>query len=139
MMNLNVKGLHMELTDAIRGYAESKLASLEKFIPSGAVVRIELGRPSAHHKSGDDTYQAEIEVDAAGQTYFIRITDADLYAAIDRARDEITEMIKSGRGKRASMLRRGRTLAKELMKYDYMGSLRGLPRKVKRLVARNEP
>lgn len=131
MQNINIKGLHIEVTDALRQYVNSKLASLSKFIPHTAHVRVEIGRPSAHHKSGSDIYMAEIETDWNGQTYYIQVADADQYAAIDRARDEITEMIKAGRGKKQALWKRGQSMMKDAMKWDFVTPIKNLPKKLR--------
>lgn len=138
MMNITIKGLHIDLTDALRDYIRTKLASLEPFIPETAHVRVEIGRPSAHHKTGDDIYMAEIEVDGNGQVYFIKITDGDQYAAIDRARDEIVEMVKSGRGKRQALWKRGRSMVKDMMKWDFVSPIKNIPKKLRGKFVRAE-
>ena len=136
MNNMTLKGLRMELTDSIKNYTTDKLSHLEKFIPTGAHIAVEIGRPSSHHKSGPDVYQASIEIDSAGQTYYICITDADLYASIDRARDEIAEMIKQGRGKKQALWKQGRAMIKSAMRGEWMGSMKRIPRKAKRALLR---
>ena len=138
MQNINIKGLHIEVTDALRQYVNAKLASLSKFIPHTAHVRVEIGRPSAHHKSGTDIYMAEIETDWAGQTYYISVTEADQYAAIDRARDEIVEMIKSGKGKKQALWKRGRTIMKDAMKWDFVTPIKNLPKKLRSKFSRSD-
>lgn len=131
MQNINIKGIHIELTDALKQYVYSKLGSLEKFIPVNAHVRVEIGRPSAHHKSGDDIYMTEIEIDWNGQVYYIKTNDADQYAAIDRARDEIIEMIKSGKGKQQALWKRGRSVVKDMMKWDFVTPIKNVPKKLR--------
>ena len=122
MKNINVKTLNIEMTDAIRNYIYEKIDSLEKFIHHDAHIAIEIGRPSHHHKKGEDVYMAEISIDSHGQTYFIQVTDADLYAAIDKARNEINELIKQGKGKKQTLLRKGRIAIKQLMKRGFYGN-----------------
>jgi len=138
MLNINIKGLHIELTDALKQYVHSKMATLETFIPHSAHVRVEIGRPSAHHKTGDDIYMAEVETDWNGQVYYIQTTDADQYAAIDRARDEIVEMIKAGRGKKQALWRRGRSMVKDMMKWDFVTPIKNLPKKFRRKFSRSD-
>jgi ribosome hibernation promoting factor len=138
MKNLSIKGLHMELTDALESYVQDKMSSLKKFLPHDAHVMVEIGRPSIHHKTGTDIYQAEIEASTAKQTFFISITDADLYAAIDRARDEIVELIKQGKSKKTTMVRRGGMMMKDLMKIDFMGPVKGLPKRLRKKFSKTQ-
>lgn len=121
MLHIQMKGLHMELTEAIENYVYDKLAVLEKFIHTNAHIAVEVGRPSKHHKKGENVFQAEITVDSNGQTYFIQITDSELYAAIDRARDEMLELIKQGKGKKQTLLKKGRMMLKELARKGFYG------------------
>jgi ribosomal subunit interface protein len=121
MLNISIKGLHMPLTDALTDYIHDKLSSLEKFIHPHAHVAVEIGRPSKHHKKGDDIYLAEITVDSQGNTYFIQTTEGELLAAIDRARDEMVELIKAGKGKKHTLLKKGRMMLKQLTKKGFYG------------------
>ncbi len=111
----------MELTEAIENYVDEKLLALEKFIHPNAHIAVEVGKPSKHHKKGDDVFQAEITVDSNGQTYFIQILDGELYSAIDRARDEMIELIKQGKGKRQTLLKKGRMMLKDLQRKGFYG------------------
>lgn len=122
MNHIHLKTLNIELTDAIRDYVHEKLGSLEKIIHQNAYIAVEIGRPSHHHKKGEDVYMAEISIDSHGQTYFIQVTDADLYAAIDKARNEINELVKQGKGKKQTLLRKGRVAIKQLMKRGGYGN-----------------
>ena len=122
----------MELTDALESYVQDKMSHLKKFLPHDAHVSVEIGRPSIHHKTGTDVYQAEIEASTAKQTFFITITDADLYAAIDRARDEIVELIKQGKSKKTTMIRRGGMMMKDLMKNGFMSPVTSLPKRLRK-------
>ena len=122
----------MQVTDALKAYVQDKTLTLGKFLPHDAHVTVEIGRPSMHHKTGTDIYQAEIEASTAKQTFFISITDADLYAAIDRARDEIVELIKQGKSKKTTMVRRGSMMMKDLMRNGFMGPVAGLPKRLRK-------
>jgi ribosomal subunit interface protein len=116
MINTNIKGLHMPLTDALKAYVHEKVSSLENLVSPGAFLYAEIGKPSHHHKGGEDVFQAEITLDTNGQTYFVKTTESDLYRAIDRAAADMLDMVKQGRGKRQTLLRRGRMAIKQLLK-----------------------
>lgn len=124
MMNITLKGLHMPLTDALKQYSHDKLQSLEKFIHENAYVHLEIGKPSKHHKGGPDAFHAEITVDSNGHNYFVQVLESDLYVAIDRATSEMLEMIKQGRGKRHTLIRKGRVALKELLRKGFYGTFK---------------
>ena len=111
----------MELTEAISSYVRGKASVFGKFINEHSHVSIDVGRPSTHHKTGDDVYLTEITVDTNGQMYFIQITDGNLYHAIDRACDEMVELIKTGKGKKHTLLRKGQMMLKQLRRKGMYG------------------
>jgi ribosomal subunit interface protein len=116
MMNISIQGIKMSLTEAIKDAVYRKLESLEKFIQHPAHVSVELGKPSAHHKAGPDVFLTEITIDTNGQTYFVKSTHSDLYAALDLATSEMSEVIKQGKGKRQTLVRKGRMMIKNLIR-----------------------
>lgn len=106
----------MPLTSAIKEYVQSKVTTLEKVIHTPAYVHVEIGKPSSHHKSGEDVFQAELTIDTNGQTYFSRVMHADLYQALDQVVLKIAEMIKQNKGKKQTLFRKGRMVIKKLLK-----------------------
>lgn len=119
MLNISIKGLRMPLTAAITEAVHSKVGSLDRILNKDASVHVELGKPSAHHKSGTDVFMSEITVDAKGQTYFVQVSDSDLYTALDRSVADMSEMIKQGKGKRQTLARRGRMMVKQLLRKGF--------------------
>lgn len=89
-----LKGTNMELTPAIKEYAEQKLMSLqkltEKYEPCD--VAVELGMTSKHHQKGD-IFFAEFHMVIPGASLQARTVKDDLYAAIDLAKDELKRQI----------------------------------------------
>lgn len=123
-MNINIKATNMDLTDAIRDYAEKRVESLGKFLSDGGdnvQVQIEVGKTSNHHKSGD-IFRAEINLSLAGNATQFRAEaeTADLYAAIDMARDELEVELKRYKGKKEALYKRGAKTLKSLMKRFWM-------------------
>ena len=119
MLNISIKGRRMPLTEAIAEAVHKKSASLEKLINTNAFVYIELGKPSAHHKGGADVFVTEVTVDVKGHTYYVHSAAEDLYLSLERAIADVGEMIKQGRGKRHTLVRRGRIAIKELLKKGF--------------------
>lgn len=116
-MNINIKATNIELTDAIRDYVYSKIEPLEKLITteSEPQVFVEIGRESNHHKKGEDVFMAEIRLNLAGEEYYLKEFNADLYAAIDKVRDEVSRKINKSKGKDKTMFIRGaRSLKKRI-------------------------
>ena len=117
-MKINLKGTGIVLTDSITEYATKKISALEKFITKkheGAVFRVEVGKTTKHHKSGD-VFKAEVNVTGAGLDIYAVAEAEDLYAAIDMVESEMARELVQGKIKRMKLLRRGQRAIKNLMK-----------------------
>ena len=114
-MNIIVKGSHIDVTDAIRDYLEKKVKSLEKFLDVNAKIEAEVGKTSNHHKQGD-IFRAELNIANEGKMTFVKAEEADLYAAIDRVRDEAAQVLASKKDKRQSLFRKGAQKMKNMFK-----------------------
>lgn len=97
-MNINIKATNIDLTPAIREYAEMKIGSLSKFMErfeeGGEVkVEIEIGRTTRHHKKGDVFY-AEAMIYFPKKTLRAENTGPDLRAGIDDVKDKLKAEIE---------------------------------------------
>lgn len=91
----------MEMTDAIRGYVEEKVGSLEKFCEnySPCDVRVEVGKTSEHHQKGK-IWRAEMMLTIPGATLRAECIEEDLYAAIDAVKDDMKRQLIDVKEKR---------------------------------------
>jgi len=121
MINTNIKGLRIELTDAIKDAVHTKTAPFEKFIKDDAYLYVQIGKQSAHHKSGPEEFVTEMTLDTYGHMYFVSIIDQDLYKGLEKASEEIINQIKQGRGKRQTVVRKGRMMLKQLTRKGFYG------------------
>ncbi|HEY9586081.1 MAG TPA: ribosome-associated translation inhibitor RaiA [Candidatus Paceibacterota bacterium] len=111
---LYFKGL--EKTEAIENYLDKRLKNLGKLVNDNAArATVELGKTTAHHKSGN-VFRAEINLHSAGKEFYAAVEKDDLYAAIDEMRDEITREIAKFKGKSETMFRRGARAVKNIIK-----------------------
>jgi putative sigma-54 modulation protein len=101
-MKIIIRGTNIDLTPSIKAFVEEKVGSIGKFVsPSDsglAEARVEVGKPSQHHKTGVIFY-AEINLKIGGQLFRGVAEHADLYTAIDFARNEVEEQIKKEKRK----------------------------------------
>lgn len=89
-----IRGVHIELTDALRSYIEEKMGSLEKLCEgySPCDVALEVGKTTTGQQKGD-IWKAEATMVIPGHTLRVeRVTD-DLYAAIDLAKDALKQQL----------------------------------------------
>lgn len=87
-MIINIQGTDIELTDALKQYAEEKISGLTKYFENIQQADIDIGRNSNHHQKGD-VYFAEVNLHVPGK--LIRVTKDcdDLYKAIDKVKDHL--------------------------------------------------
>ncbi len=117
-MNINFKATSIELTDAIRDYAEKRIESILKIFGEDAgetVFDVELSKTTNHHKSGD-IFRTEITARSAGNQYRVVFVRDDLYASIDEAKDELMRKIVAEKGKSQTLMRRGSKQIKNILK-----------------------
>ncbi len=92
-MNIVVKARHMDVTDAMREYVESKAAKLERFYDNiktaEATLDIEADKPVV-----------EIVVTAKRKSTFVATERGDdMYACIDQCLHKITEQLRRHKSK----------------------------------------
>lgn len=107
-MQIKTQGTGMELTEAIKSYAEEKAEGLTKFFDKIISVDIDVGMDSHHHNKGD-VYYAEMNVSVPGDLVRVRKESDDLYKAIDKVKDhlkvELQKMKEKKRGRDKEDLR----------------------------------
>lgn len=126
-MRLTIKTTHIELTAALRVYVEQKLGEIERFLKNiephddnnlagkhdPIELRVEIGKPSRHHKSGKVFY-AEANLDLPGRVIRAESRQFDLHIAIDEVRKELKREIKTYKEKTMTLNRQGGRKAKAL-------------------------
>ncbi|MEX2014213.1 MAG: ribosome-associated translation inhibitor RaiA [Parcubacteria group bacterium] len=118
-MKINIKATGIELTEAISNYVHKKISAIEKYMDKAnsadAVARVEVGKSSQHHKTGN-IFRAEVHITGANIDAYAVSEMEDLYAAIDVVKDEIAHNIVKLKGKRETLARRGAETMKNIMK-----------------------
>ena len=116
-MKINKKATNISFTPAISDYIEKKLAMLDKFFRDrgDVLVNIEVGKTTQHHKSGE-IFRAEIQILADKETYYAVAETEDLYASIDKVKDEIVRELTSNRKKLLRLFRKGGAKIKTLLR-----------------------
>ena len=107
-MQLQVKGKNLEVPPAIREYAESKLAKLDRHLHESAQVEVELSME--RNPSIAEAHVAEATVWSKGPVVRAREASSDMKASIDLLAGKLERQVKKTREKRRrkfSRLRRG--------------------------------
>ena len=127
-MNIKLRSKNLEITPAINDYVFKKISTLEKFLNARKEIlcEVEIGKTTSHHKSGD-IFRAEVNINEPGSKQVYAVAEeADLYAAIDIVRDEAEREIVSQKSRYKTLLRKGATQIKNLLK---MADFRNFRRK----------
>lgn len=119
-MQINIKTTIIELTPALRGYVEDKLEHLSQIVSfdSGALVDVEVGKTTQHHKAGE-FFRAELTLMFQGESFRVETEEEDLYAAIDVAKDSLEEEVKKYMKRRNTLIRKGGRLFKNIIRGFY--------------------
>lgn len=85
-MQLNITGHHVDITDAIRNYVNTKMAKLERHFDNITNVHVVVSVEKHDQK-------AEATVHISGAELFADSTSDDLYTAIDKLIDKLDRQI----------------------------------------------
>src|SRR6266704_3452827 len=99
-MELHVKGKNLEVSDAIRSYAERKLSKLDKQLSK--LARVELELTVEKNPSIAANQVAEATVWLKGHTLRARESTRDMKASIDDLTEKLLRQIRDERDKKTS-------------------------------------
>lgn len=108
-MNIAIKATHIELTSAIKAYAEEKVNGLSKFMDV-MDAKVELERDRNHHSG--EVFRAEVNLIVGGKQLRADATAQDMYAAIDLVIPKLKEQVTKFKDKKTTLARRGARAAK---------------------------
>ena len=97
-MTINIVARGIELTPAIKQYAEEKMSGLVKYLDSIRHIDVEVGMASGHHHSGN-IFECKTNVQIGGETIMVEREAEDLYKAIDKVKDHLRETISQWKKK----------------------------------------
>ena len=91
-MQLNITGHHIDLTDSMHNYVQSKMERLERHFDNVTNVHVILSVEKTRQK-------AEATMHVTGSDIFANAEDEDMYAAIDALIDKLDRQIKKHKEK----------------------------------------
>lgn len=92
-MQINLTGHHVEITDSLRNYVDSKFEKLERHFDNVTNTHVILTVEKLNQK-------AEATMHLSGNTLFADSTEEDMYAAIDTLIDKLDRQVKKHKEKR---------------------------------------
>ena len=99
-MQLDVKGKNLEVSDAIRSYAERKFAKLDKQLH--ALTRVEVELAIERNPSVAANQVAEATVWLKGRTLRAREASRDMKASIDELTEKLLRQVRDDGDKKKS-------------------------------------
>ena len=85
-MQINLTGHHVEITDSLRNYVDTKFSKLERHFDHISNVHVILNVEKLNQK-------AEATVHLSGAEVFASSEDSDMYAAIDSMVDKLDRQV----------------------------------------------
>lgn len=105
-MDISFKATNLELTEALKNYATEKIVSLEKYYAGIVRARVDLERTTKHHHKGGALWCAVANVQAPGHLFRAEAEAEDIYAAIDRLKDELKNELQAAKKKHSALILR---------------------------------
>ncbi len=110
-MDIILYAKNLDITPSIRTYIEDKVGSIKRLLSdkqnNSVQIRVEISKPSKHHRSGA-VYYAEVNIKLGSKLYRGTAEHSDVRTALDEVRDEIKRQLRKDKTKRMSKERRSR-------------------------------
>lgn len=100
-MNISITFRHMATSDAIKTYANDKVAKLQKFLRQPMTAKVTLSIDRLKHV-------AETRISSGGAHLEAKEASEDMYGSIDRVIDKLERQIRGQKGAEQAKKKRGR-------------------------------
>lgn len=97
-MDITVKGRHIELSQALRDYAESKIGRVDKILEN-MIRSIEVELYAEKNPSIENNQVAEVTISTKGHVIRARESATDMFAAIDLVSEKLETQARKYKGK----------------------------------------
>ena len=102
-MNISITFRHMDSSDAIKRYANDKLAKLQRFLRQPMTGKVTVSIDRLKHK-------VEARISSGGEHLEAHEKGDDMYSAIDLVMDKLERQIRGSKGAERAKRRRGESL-----------------------------
>lgn len=114
MLNYNIKGTGLVISDELRSYAEKGLSKAEKFLQGDTTAHADVELEHQEMREGHRN-RAEFTLSVHSQVYRADAWGESMHAAIDLAIDELSAELRRNKKKRIDVVRRGAARAKAFL------------------------
>ncbi len=126
-MKINIKATSIDLTDEIKSYILEKVGGLEKFVQEGnseVEAYVEVGKPSQHHKQGEDVFYAECNITLGKKVFRGEMESKSMQGAVDGLRDVMQRELSDFKEKQETVYRRSARSIKKLLSLSPLARFR---------------
>lgn len=117
MKNLQIKGINIDMNEALENYFRERINSLDKYIdPSDESVECDARLSKVADNRSGEIFKAEVSLHTAGKNYGGESTKENLYEAIDEVREMVARKITSYKDRERSLFKKGALKAKDLLR-----------------------
>ncbi|MEX0934391.1 MAG: ribosome-associated translation inhibitor RaiA [Candidatus Saccharimonadales bacterium] len=111
MINLDIAGVHIEMTDQMKKYVNKKIGRLDKYMPKNARIPAN-GKVILNSEQGkaSDKYSAEATITYPGGEATSKESTISIYAAIDIVEEKLKTQILKHKDKIQDKSRAHKTL-----------------------------
>lgn len=116
-MKIHYQTSIIEMTDALASYIDKRLSSLDKFF-TAPEAQVHLRKDPPTQKNGEGLFIIHLVITDGGQDYQADEASYDMYAAIDKVKDDIQRIIVKAKDTQDSMFKRGARKIKNMLRYN---------------------
>ena len=115
MLNYNVKGTGLQVSDEIRTYIEKRLPQAEKLLHGDSTAHVDV---ELEYQTSEDRkkYRAEFTLSCGGEVYRADETGDTLHEAIDLAVEELKQSLGRTKEKQVDTVRRSASKFKDFIR-----------------------
>ena len=115
MVNYNIKGTGLPVTDELRTYVEKKLAAAEKFLHGDTTAHTNVECEYSQMRDGPK-YRAEFTVSVRSEIYRAEEWGDTMHAAMDLAIEQLVKELRRNKSKHMHLVRRGGAAIKDVIR-----------------------
>ena len=115
MVNYNVKGTGLDITDEIRTYLEKKLSHVDTYLQNDPTKHVDV---ELQYQTSEDRkkFMAELTMTSEGALFRAEAFGDALHEAIDLATDDLTRELDKNKKKNKSLVRHGASRFKDFIR-----------------------
>ena len=115
VINYNIKGTGLPVTDELCTYAEKKLAAAEKFLRGDSTAHADIECEYSQMRDGSK-YRAEFTLSSGSTVYRAEEWGSTMHEAIDLAAEQLVKELRRNKRKHFHLIKRGGAAIKDTIR-----------------------